>query len=42
MVLRPKEVIEPLPDIIKEPFGYEYVIWILFRLQNFKYKAKAM
>ena len=35
LVLKPREVIDPFPDISNFPFEYEEVIFSLSRLSNF-------
>ena len=42
MFLRPREAINPFPDIPKESFGYEYVIFTLYRLPKSKDMSKVI
>ena len=42
LVLRPREVINPFPDLPKSSFGYGDVIFIFSRLPNFNDISKVM
>ena len=40
--LKPREVINPIPDISNFPFDYEDVIFILSRMSNFEDMSKVI